>query len=291
MDRLEPKTSGGARAYPIAALQRGLALLKLFSNAENGLTASEVVKLSKLPASTVHRFLMNLHAAGFLTFDAARGYHLGVACVTLGQSALSQLDVRRLSMPHLQELNRQTRETIHLTVRHGLTAVYVEKLDSPEPLRIHSRIGKAVPLHSTAVGKVLLAYLPLLEQAEILTQLDLRRFTPNTVGSLQELEAQLRRVRRVGYSVDLEENEPHIRCIAAPVWDHTGMVNASLSITAPAVRMGMSRIRELAPLIQNAGAKISLELGYNSKQAGLPSKNGVALARDSRRQINVHDET
>ena len=78
----------------------------------------------------------------------------------VGQAALGQLDIRRLSLPYLLDLNQQTRETIHLTVRHGLTAVYVEKIDSPEHLRIHSRIGAAVPLYCTAVGKVMLAYMP-----------------------------------------------------------------------------------------------------------------------------------
>ncbi len=263
MDRSKSKARTGTRAYNITALQRGLSLLKLFSKAEKGLTASQVVKLCDLPVSTVHRFLVNLQSSGFLTHDTANGYQLGIACVTLGQSALSQLDVRRLSMPHLQELNRQTRETIHLTVRHDLTAVYVEKLDSPEPLCIRSRIGKGVPLHSTAVGKVLLAYLPPAEQAKILAQLDLRRYTPNTVGSLQELETQIRRVRRFGYATDLEENEVHIRCIAAPLWDHTGAVNASLSITAPAVRLGMTRLRQLVPLIIETGMKISAGLGYD----------------------------
>jgi DNA-binding IclR family transcriptional regulator len=87
-------------------------------------------------------------------------HHLGIACFSLGQAAVGQLDIRRLSLPYLRELNQQARETIHLTVRHELSAVYVAKLDSPEPLRIHSRIGAAVPLHCTAVGKVMLAYLP-----------------------------------------------------------------------------------------------------------------------------------
>src|SRR5216684_3555550 len=150
----------GKRSYNITSLQRGLLLLQLFAQSERGLTAKQVTKLSGLPFSTVHRFLVNLETSGFLNCSSEGVYHLGVACFSIGQSALGQLDIRRLSLPYLQELNQQTRETIHLTVRHGLSAVYVEKLDSPEPLRIYSRIGAAVPLYCTAVGKVLLAYMP-----------------------------------------------------------------------------------------------------------------------------------
>jgi IclR family KDG regulon transcriptional repressor len=272
----------GKRTYNITALQRGLDLLRLFAAAEYGLSASTVAKLSQLPVSTVHRFLMNLEGTGFLNSDSAGIYHLGIACITLGQAARGKLDVRRVSLPYLQELNRQTRETVHLTVRSGLSAVYVEKLDSLEPLRIHSRIGASVPLHCTAVGKILLAYLPVAEQTPILNELELRRFTENTVGNLQELQTQLVRVRKDGYACDLEEHEPHIRCIAAPIWDHTGTVNASLSITGPAVRMAAARIKQIASLITEVGRKISQELGY-VEDAGAEEKKESDGLRHPRR--------
>ena len=264
------------RSYNITALQRGLRLLQLFSESPQGLAAKQVAGRSRLPVSTVHRFLANLEASDFLNCSGDGVYHLGIACFAIGHAALGQLDIRRVSLPHLQELNRQTRETIHLTVRHGLSAVYVEKLDSPEQLRIHSRIGAAVPLYCTAVGKVMLAYMPDEERQKVLPRLGLKRLTTNTVGNLQELEAELYRVRKNVYACDLEEHELHIRCVAAPIWDHAGCVNASLSITAPLVRMAVTRLRQLAPLIQAAGLQISRELGYQTSGHRLPSrKNGV----------------
>lgn len=255
-------TEPAKRSYNITALQRGLRLLHIFSESPRGLTAKQVANLSRLPVSTVHRFLVNLDRAGFLNCSGDGIYHLGIACFAIGQAALGQFDIRRLSLPYLQQLHHQTRETIHLTVRHGLSAVYVEKLDSPEPLRIHSRIGASVPLYCTAVGKVMLAFLPKEEQDSVIQQLDLKRMTPNTVGSLQELQTELYRVRKNGYACDMEEHELHIRCIAAPIWDHAGEVHASLSLTAPMVRMPVNRLRQLAPLVQQAGARISQELGH-----------------------------
>jgi len=258
------------RSYNITALQRGLRLLHIFSESPHGLTAKHVVARSRLPVSTVHRFLANLEGAGFLNCTGDGVYHLGIACFAIGQAALGQLDIRRVSLPYLQELNRQTRETIHLTVRHGLSAVYVEKLDSPEQLRIHSRIGASVPLYCTAVGKIMLAHMPDEEREKVLPQLGLKRLTPNTVGNLQELGSELYRVRKNGYACDLEEHELHIRCVAAPIWDHVGGVNASLSITAPVVRMPVTRLRQLATLIQTAGLQISRELGYQSAGYAAP---------------------
>jgi IclR family transcriptional regulator, KDG regulon repressor len=274
------------RNYDISALQRGLRILHLFSESQRGLTAKQVAGLSRLPVSTVHRFLANLVTSGFLNRDSEGIYCLGIACFSIGQAAAGQLDIRHLSLPYLRELNQQTRETIHLTVRHGLSAVYVEKLDSPEPLRIYSRIGASVPLHCTAVGKVLLAYMPTDEQEGVLPRLELKRLTSNSVGNLQQLRTELYRVRKNGYASDLEEHELHIRCIAAPIWDYTGNVQSSLSITAPAFRMPVMRLRQLAPLIQTAGLRISTELGYQASAPHFGStpqnkngKRGTGLAR------------
>jgi len=250
------------RSYNITSVQRCLRLLSLFAQAADGLSASEVAKQSGLPVSTVHRFLVNLENAGFLAYGNNEKYHLGISSFSIGRAALVQLDIRRLSLPYLQELNRSTRETIHLTVRNGLSAVYVEKLDSPEKLRIFSHIGASVPLYCTAVGKILLAYLPPKDLEGILQQIELRRLTSNTIHDPAELLRHLQRVRKNGYAFDLEEHEAHIRCVAAPIWDSNGAVNASLSLTAPVVRMGLPRLRELAPLVQEAGLRISRELGY-----------------------------
>ena len=277
------------RRYDITALQRGLKLLNLFSESPRGLTAKQVAALSRLPVSTVHRFLANLVTAGFLNRDLEGTHHLGIACFAIGQAAAGQLDIRRLSLPYLRELNQQTRETIHLTVRHGVSAVYVEKLDSPEPLRIHSRIGASVPLYCTAVGKVMLAYMPSDEQERVLSQLELKRLTPNTAGSLQELKAELFRVGKNGYASDLEEHELHIRCVAAPIWDHTGSVQSSLSITAPSLRMPVARLRQLAPLIQTAGLQISTELGYRPpaprSRSSAESRNGKSVLQLARMAV------
>lgn len=201
------------RTYNITA-RHSVDCAFLFSESSQGLTAKQVANYSHLPA--------NLEAAGFLNCSG-NVYHLGIACFAVGQAALSQLDIRRVSLRYLQELNRQTRETVHLTVRPGASAVYVEKLDSTEQLRIYSRIGAVVTLYCTAVGKVMLAYMSDEAQKRLLSQLPLKRYTPNTVGNLQQLEAELHRIRKNGYAGDLEEHELHIRCVATRLRSRTSL--------------------------------------------------------------------
>src|SRR5262249_45635139 len=203
-----------------------------------------------------------LETAGFVTCSESGKYYLDLAGFPRDHSALSHLDIRRLSLPYLKALHGHTRETVHLLVRHGLRAVYVEKLESPQLPNTISRIGVSVPLYCTAVGKILLAYLPPEEFARVLRQIEPEYRTAHTIRNAEELQKQVERVRRCGYSFDLEENEPHVRCVAAPIWDHSGNVNASLSVSGPAKRMPISRLRELAPVVQEAGVRISRELGY-----------------------------
>ena len=277
---MKPEARG---SYSIGAVQRCLHLLRLFGQAPDGLRAAEVVKLSGLPTSTVYRFLANLETAGFLTLSNTAVYHLDIAALSLGQAALSQLNIRRLSLPYLKALNEHSHETVHLLVRQGLKAVYVEKLESPRLPNTISRIGISVQLYCTAVGKVLLAYLPTEVLTRVLPQIEPKSHTPYTISNTQELQIQLRRVRKCGYSFDLEENEPHIRCVAAPIWDHAGAVNASLSISGPAKRMPVSRMRDLAPVVQEAGIRISRELGYQGpvKPQGNWETNGQPRPAES----------
>ncbi len=255
-------TENSQNRYNITALHRGLKLLTLVADARRTLAAGELAELSGLHTSTVHRFLVNLESAGFLTREDSTGkYQLGSACVTLGRAALDRLDVHHISLPYLQDLNRLTRETVHLTVRHNLSAVYVEKLESLEPLRTFSQVGAAVPLHCTAVGKVFLAYAD--DRDELVSRLTLTRSTSNSITSLQQLESELARVRRQGCAIDNEEYETHIRCIAGPLWDHNGQVRAAFSVTGPAARMTKTRLRQLSPLVLKLSHDVSERMGYD----------------------------
>src|SRR5262245_42500568 len=179
------------RSYSIGSVQRCLQILRLFGQAPGGLTPTEVGKLSGLPTSTVYRFLANLETAGFVTCSESGKYYLEVSCFPAEGSALSHLDIRRLSLPYLKALNRHTRETVHLLVRQGLRAVYVEKLESPQLPNTISRIGVSVPLYCTAVGKILLAYLPPEEFARVLRQVEPKYRTAHTIRNAEELQKQV----------------------------------------------------------------------------------------------------
>ena len=258
-----------APRYGIIALRRGLSILSLLAGADGSLSATEIARETKLHGSTVHRFLVNLEESSYIARDERGNYHLGMGCLSLGRAAMNRLDVRRASQRTLEELNRATRETVHLTIRNGLTAVYVDKFESPEPLRIFSRVGANVPLHCSAMGKIFLAYMGPQEQIETLMKLEYTRFTPSTIVSAEAMQTEIKTVRKQGYAIDNEEHEAHIKCIAGPVWDETGRAAAAFSITGPAARMDRQRLREFAPLVREASQTISKSLGYGAATSAM----------------------
>lgn len=196
----------------------------------------------------------------------SKDYFLGFRLVELGQAVLNRIDFRKEAEPFLNNLADNVQETVHLAQLDDGKIVYldkVEKIDVPSGLRMASRIGARNYAHSSALGKVLLAFAAESKLEEIFKQKGLPKLTENTIANLNQLQAHLSQVQYKGYAVDDEENEKGIRCVAAPVKDYTGEVIAAISISGPTVRMTMERIdRELTPRVVSTADKISQKLGY-----------------------------
>jgi DNA-binding IclR family transcriptional regulator len=185
----------------------------------------------------------------------------------MGLRVLDGLDYRRVAHPLLRELNQKTQETVHLAILQGDQAISIEKFGSPQPVGLDARLGGQMPLHCTGVGKVLLAY----QSEEMLTKLakspGLQRLTPRTVTTLTQLKKELERIRERGYAVDNEEAVDGLRCVAAPVFDHTGRAVAAFSVAGPATRLTQERILEIAPLVRETSHEISCRLGFRPRAA------------------------
>jgi DNA-binding IclR family transcriptional regulator len=253
-------------------LDRSLrALLRIGESGPRGLTLAECSATLGYSKPTVHRILRTLEARGFLGFDRERGrYTLGVANLRLGMAFLEQLDLRDAALPILRELGERTGETVHLGVLDGSDVVYIEKVESKHAVRMFSQIGRTMPAYSTGVGKAILAFLPDDELEQALPE-RLEPRTAATITNRQELRKHLAGVRRRGYSTDDIENEEGIRCVGAPVFDHTGAVCAGVSVAGPASRVTPDRSRELTELVQSAALAISRRIGF-----GADSEDGRA---------------
>jgi DNA-binding IclR family transcriptional regulator len=245
---------------------RALRLIDALGQSRGEVGVAELSKRVGLHVSTVHRLLATLVRQGFCRQNPETGrYALGAKLFHLGEASLGQTDLRRLAQPFLERLGRETGETANLVVLDGREALYLDKVESPQNLRIFSRIGHRAPLYCTAAGKVLLAYRPAAESDALLDKGPFKPLTRRTVTSPVRLRRELAQVREQGFALDREECEEGAYCLAAPVRNAQGRIEAALSVSGPTVRLGDHRLPALVPLMCRAGEELSTQLGFGGR--------------------------
>lgn len=252
-------------AGSVQVLERALKILEALAREREGLGLNELARRVGLHKSTTYRLLHTLKEYGYVDQDNTYGhkkYTLGFKILELSGSLLEGLDVRKVARPYLEQLAAQTQEVAHLVIPDGDEAVYVDKVEGNRTIRMYSQIGRRVPLHSTAVGKAILACLPWPEVESLLSNKGLPRFTSRTIVDWSTLAEHLEQVRKQGYAVDDGENEEGIRCVGAAILDHRGRVIAALSLSGSEVHMTWERIPELGSLVREAAKEISRRMGF-----------------------------
>lgn len=248
----------------LKSVEKAIQILESFSNDTPELTASEVAEKVGLPKVSVYRFLKVLMSNGFVSQNRnTKKYRLGIKVFELGSIVLRHMELRSAAFPLIEELSKNSGETVHLGVLDEQQVVSIEGIESGHSLRISVPIGKRVYLHSTGIGKAILAFLSEGEIEEIISHKGLPRFTKNTITDMDRLRKEIELIRKRGYAVDDEENEQGIRCVASPILDHIGTVMASISISGPTIRITNKRMHELAKLVMDTSVKISRALGYS----------------------------
>lgn len=245
----------------IQSIERAVAILRSFTEAEPELRVTELARRLDLHKSTVSRILATLEYEGLVSQNPESGkYRLGLGLVSLAGVALGRLDVRGISQPYLSSLVEASQETVNVTVLDGDECVNIERAASPKPIRYVGWIGRRTPLHCTAAGKVLIAFLSQEDRCALLKE-PLTGYTEGTTVDLQALEQSLSQVRQLGYAIVHEEFEEGFSAIAAPVTNHAGKVVAAISISGPTYRMGPEQIEAFVePLLQTTH-KISADMG------------------------------
>ena len=251
----------------LQSVDHALAVLESFDTANPELGVTALSGRLKLAKSTVYRLLSTLVARGYAYQNPATGkYRLGLKAFEVGSLAVSQLTVREVALPILEKLRDATKEAVHLGVRDGEAVIYIDKIETPHAMRMYSRTGRRAPLHCTALGKVLLAFAPAAEAARLLRR-GLRRYTPNTITDPDVLGKELGKIREDGYALDEEEFEEGLKCVAAPLWDYTGVVVASAGIAGPHIRITSDRLLDLIGVVRETAGEISVRLGYRAGSA------------------------
>jgi IclR family KDG regulon transcriptional repressor len=245
-----------AKIYNVRAVERAMQILSSFDSEHAALGVSEIAQATGLHKATTHRILMTLFYGGFLARTAdGEKFRLGLRMIELGVGALHRLDVRRAAHPYMQKLVDDFQETCTLGVFDRGQVLFVELVHSERSLTIAARVGRHVPAHCTASGKVLLAFLPT-EVVEPVLNAPLAAYTEKTITSAGQLREELKVVRQRGYALADEEFEVGLTAISAPIRDMNGKVIAAMSIPFPTKRLNPERLTELAQALLEAASAI-----------------------------------
>lgn len=267
------KVSDGRRD---GAVERAFSVLEALVNEGPSSALAVIAARAGLPKPTVHRLLQTLISLGYARQLSEGLYTPDVKLLGLATRVREKLDSAELARPFMSELQELLPETVHFALLQDDHAVYIEKLDGRRAYRLASTVGMPLALHSTAIGKAILAFLPPDERLRRLGPGPLERRTWRTITALEALDIELARIRECGYAIDDEENEEHVRCLGAAAFDHTGTVIGGLSLSAPAFAMALEKAHELGGAVVLAAANFSLSLGAKVDQ--LPDVYAGALA-------------
>ncbi len=221
---------------------------------------SEVLAVSAFPKPTLYRIMQTLTSQRMLDYDVERQtYAPGGRLVRLAHAAWSQSSLARVARPHLLRLSEATGETVHLAQLDHAQVLYLDKLNAAQPVEMYSQAGKVGPLYCTGVGKVMMAYLPPQEVAEVIEQQSFHTFTPHTLSDAKSLREELVDIRANGYGFDREEHEPGIICIAAPILTDQNRVLGAVSVTSTTSRTNLAGLEKQLPTLQIAAKSIARE--------------------------------
>ena len=250
-------------ASSLQSVERAIRVLKAFDLDKPEWGVNELGRHLGLHKSTVSRLMSTLESGGLLTRNPENDrYRLGVDLIGLAAHVASFMDVREVARPLLRQLAETCQETVNLAVLDAGQVVNLEQFVPPaRQVKNIGWVGRRMPPHCTAAGKVLLAHLPP-GRAHATLPASLESFTPNTIHDLAALERSLEEVRQQGFAVVEEELEQGLNAIAAPVYDHAGRVQSAVAVAGPAYRVTPPRFAQMAEQVIQTATEISWRLGY-----------------------------
>lgn len=256
----KPDRNAGAPGS-VQALERALALLMSLARTDKA-TLTELALRVGLPPSSAHRLLVTLQADRFVAFNETNGeWSVGVEAFRTGSSFLRRTRVAEAARDMMRALVDQTGESANIAVPDRGEVVFVGQVESPQPIRAFFAPGVRTPMHASGIGKALLAAMPRAEAERALLLTGLPEFTPRTLTDPAALFADLDRIRARGWSLDDEERNTGMRCVASAIYNAHGEAVAGISISGPTGRLDADRVGEFGPVVRRAAADVTERIG------------------------------
>jgi DNA-binding IclR family transcriptional regulator len=242
------------------AVERAFTILEFLNSSRRGWNISEMSRKLRIPKSTTHVLVSTLDQLGYIKqYQSSRRFQLSPKMFGLGRKALDATPLPDVALPHMRWLVQETKLTTHVGILEKRQVVFVQKVDGPGVIKFDTYVGKCSELHCTALGKSLVAFQPEEALQSLLTNYSFNRFTKKTISTHSGFLAELARVRQLGYSIDDEEEELGIRCVAIPIISG-GTVIAALSVTGTTTQLRMEDIDRVVALAKCVAIRISANI-------------------------------
>lgn len=249
----------------VQVIDRVFDILELLAVENKGLGVTEIARRLELNKSTVHRILGGITDRGYIEKTQDGIYRLGIQFVKLSSERLSNIELTTEARPYLSELTNMIGQSSHLAILDGSDAVYIDKVEVVRNLRLYSQIGKRIPVYCSALGKSLLMD----ESDEViidtLNKCDFVKMTDTTKLTPRDVLIEIRNSKTRGWTLDDEEHDVGIRCIAAPIYDYRGKITATISVAGPSSVISRDKDKEIGGLVVKYANMISEKLGYFAK--------------------------
>ncbi|WP_058545179.1 IclR family transcriptional regulator [Pseudomonas fluorescens] len=244
------------------ALTKGIQVLRAISEGGRNARFADLMAQTGFPKPTLYRIIKALMVEGLVRHDPKSGsYHLGVGFLRLAFQVLEQLDIREVAHEELKRLSHHTSEAVHLAVLDGRDTVYIDIAESSQAIGAVGKLGSTSATYAAASGKVIVAFLPNDALRRLVDGLELSPLTAHTVTSKNKLLEELAAIRERGYALNEEEETPGIHGVAAPIFNLSGEVIASIGISIPSFRYDAARLQFYVDGAVSAARDISAKLG------------------------------
>lgn len=246
----------------VQVIDRTFDIIELLALESQGLGVSDVARKLSLNKSTAYRILNAITERGYLEKTGEGIYRLGMQFVELASTKLSSIELTTEAKPFLNDLTNRLGQSSHIAILDGSDAVYIDKVEVAKNLRLYSQIGKRIPVYCSGLGKSLLLDAEDKTILSLLSQCQMTKLTETTLLTAEDVLMEIREARKRGYTVDNEEHDIGIRCIAAPIYDYRRKIIAAVSLAGPSAFFLPEREDELSKEVLYAAEQISARMGY-----------------------------
>ncbi len=267
-NQMFPGTEDLKENYIVSSLVRGLKILSTFTVKRPALKVSEIAELANLDQATVFRFVYTLEHLGYLIRDEeTKRYHQGVRMLSLSLPAREGIVVNEVALPSMVELSKHINETVKLAILDGLEVVMVGVVEIQDKLVYRTPIGHRLPIHCTALGKVLMAFQPVETWDSLISQIEFIQRTDKTIIDPQKFRECLVETREQGYAIQDGEQILGLSSLAAPIFDSYGKIVAGINVSGLLFQiLGQDKLNNIINELINTAKVISAKLGYVPEQ-------------------------